>query len=144
VLAARWSYARLRGALQIQPHLKESGPTRFALSVAPYRDVYAYGLATERCAAITITEIAPRAGEGFEAHLMAIFKLSEAEAKLASDLVSGFGVSESAARRAVTVKTARTYLSRVFRKTGARQQSQLVAMLKDVHPLAVTSYTDKG
>jgi DNA-binding CsgD family transcriptional regulator len=34
------------------------------------------------------------------------------------------------------VKSARTYLQRIFRKIGTRQQDQLVAMLKTVRPLA--------
>ncbi|TPI65167.1 hypothetical protein FJ417_00905 [Mesorhizobium sp. B3-1-7] len=34
-------------------------------------------------------------------------------------------------------KSARTYLERAFQKTGARQQSQLLAMLKTLQPLAL-------
>ncbi|RUX78797.1 helix-turn-helix transcriptional regulator, partial [Mesorhizobium sp. M7A.F.Ca.US.005.03.1.1] len=30
--------------------------------------------------------------------------------------------------------TVRTYLNRIFRKTGTNQQSQLVALLKSAHP----------
>ncbi|TPI42868.1 hypothetical protein FJW07_02725 [Mesorhizobium sp. B3-1-9] len=33
-------------------------------------------------------------------------------------------------------KSARTYLERVFQKTGTHQQSQLLAMLKTLQPLA--------
>jgi DNA-binding CsgD family transcriptional regulator len=53
------------------------------------------------------------------------------------DLAEGLTIADSAVRHAVTVKTARTYLERIFRKTGARRQSQLVNLLKAVHlPLA--------
>ncbi|WP_181172148.1 MULTISPECIES: helix-turn-helix transcriptional regulator [unclassified Mesorhizobium] len=35
----------------------------------------------------------------------------------------------------ITVKTSRTYLERIFAKTGTHQQSQLVALLKSTEPL---------
>lgn len=127
----------LGGALQVQSGSKVAGPTRFAVSVAPYRDVHAYGLATERCAAIMIIEIAPRVGDGFEAHVKAVFELSKAEARLAADLASGLSIAESAVRSGITYRTARTYLDRIFRKTDTHHQSQLVAMLKTVQPLVV-------
>jgi DNA-binding CsgD family transcriptional regulator len=123
------------GALQVQSGPMVSGPSRFALSVAPYRDVHAYGLVTERCAAIMITEIASRLSKDFETHVQAVFKLTEAEARLAADLASGLSIAESAVRNGVTYSTARTYLDRIFRKTDTHHQSQLVAMLKSVQPL---------
>jgi DNA-binding CsgD family transcriptional regulator len=66
--------------------------------------------------------------------LNALFDLTPAEARLATDLADGLTLTESAVRNAVTVKTARTYLERIFRKTGTRRQSQLVNMLKAVQP----------
>lgn len=62
--------------------------------------------------------------------LAGLFDLTPAEAKLAASLAAGNSVSEAAKGSNVTVKTARTYLDRIFRKTGTRQQSQLVALLK--------------
>jgi DNA-binding CsgD family transcriptional regulator len=47
-------------------------------------------------------------------------------------------LADSAVRHAVTVKTARTYLERIFRKTGTRRQGQLVNMLKAVQPPSVS------
>jgi DNA-binding CsgD family transcriptional regulator len=67
--------------------------------------------------------------------LNALFDLTPAEARLAMDLASGLTLAGSAARHGVTVKTARTYLERIFHKTGTHQQSQVVAMLKTVQPL---------
>ncbi|UCI25935.1 MULTISPECIES: hypothetical protein [unclassified Mesorhizobium] len=46
-------------------------------------------------------------------------------------------MAETAARGGITVKSARTYLERVFQKTGTHQQSQLLAMLKTLQPLAL-------
>ncbi len=67
--------------------------------------------------------------------LIGLFDLTPAEARLASALGSGQPLEAAAAASGITVKSARTYLERIFRKTGTRQQSQLVALLKTVHPL---------
>jgi len=71
--------------------------------------------------------------------LNALFDLTLAEARLAMDLASGLTLAQSAASRGVTVKTARTYLERIFHKTGTHQQSQVVAMLKTVQPLVAST-----
>jgi DNA-binding CsgD family transcriptional regulator len=70
--------------------------------------------------------------------LNALFDLTPAEARLAMDLAGGLTLSDSAVRHAVTVKTARTYLERIFRKTGTSRQSQLVNMLRAVQPPLVS------
>ncbi|TPM24858.1 helix-turn-helix transcriptional regulator [Mesorhizobium sp. B2-3-4] len=62
--------------------------------------------------------------------LTGLFDLTPAEARLASALSQGLALKDAAAGLKVTVKTARTYLERIFAKTGTRQQSQLVALLK--------------
>lgn len=122
------------GALRVLSRPDGPDQAGYVLSIAPYREAPFYGLATERYAAITVTEMAPRVGETFEAHIRSVFKLSVAEARLAADLASGLSVAQSASKREVTISSARTYLYRIFCKTGARQQSQLVAMLKAAHP----------
>lgn len=66
--------------------------------------------------------------------LTGLFDLTPAEARLASALASGQPLEAAAAACGITVKSARTYLERIFRKTGTHQQSQLVALLKTVHP----------
>jgi len=62
--------------------------------------------------------------------LAGLFDLSPAEAKLAAALTQGISLKEAAAGSNITVKTGRTYLERIFAKTGTRQQSHLVALLK--------------
>ncbi|WP_245497881.1 helix-turn-helix transcriptional regulator, partial [Mesorhizobium sp. M7A.F.Ca.CA.001.08.2.1] len=62
--------------------------------------------------------------------LAGLFDLTPAEARLAASLAQGRPLKEAAASSNVTVKTSRTYLERIFAKTGTRQQSQLVALLK--------------
>lgn len=64
--------------------------------------------------------------------LTGLFDLTPAEARLASALSQGIALKDAAATSKITVKSARTYLERIFAKTGTRQQSQLVALLKGV------------
>jgi DNA-binding CsgD family transcriptional regulator len=84
---------------------------------------------------VLATPITPSALVPSASLLNALFYLTPTEAWVATDLASGLTLAESASKRGVTTKSARTYLERIFRKTGARQQSQLVAMLKTVQPL---------
>jgi DNA-binding CsgD family transcriptional regulator len=67
--------------------------------------------------------------------LTGLFDPAPAEAKLAAALASGRSLKEASLQAGITVKTARTYLEHIFRKTGASQQSQLVALLKIIQPL---------
>jgi DNA-binding CsgD family transcriptional regulator len=59
-----------------------------------------------------------------------LFGLTPAEARLAAALAAGRSVHEAAIEIGIAVKSARTYLERIFRKTGTSRQSQLVALLK--------------
>ncbi|WP_292508687.1 helix-turn-helix transcriptional regulator [Mesorhizobium sp.] len=62
--------------------------------------------------------------------LSGLFDLTPAEARLAVELASGHSVQEAAMEIGIAVKSARTYLERIFRKTETSRQSQLVALLK--------------
>lgn len=62
--------------------------------------------------------------------LCGLFDLSPSEARLAAALSAGRTLAEAATEVGITVKTARTYLERVFQKTVTHQQSELVALLK--------------
>ncbi|WP_245319028.1 helix-turn-helix transcriptional regulator [Mesorhizobium temperatum] len=62
--------------------------------------------------------------------LSGLFDLTPAEARLAVELASGLSLQEAAMEIGIAVKSARTYLERVFRKTETSRQSQLVALLK--------------
>jgi DNA-binding CsgD family transcriptional regulator/PAS domain-containing protein len=53
-------------------------------------------------------------------------KLSRAEAGLAARLVDGMSLREAAAAIGISDHTARSHLKRVFAKTGARRQSDLI------------------
>jgi DNA-binding CsgD family transcriptional regulator len=66
--------------------------------------------------------------------LSGLFDLTPAEARLATALAAGQALKSAAAGNGVTFSTARTYLDRIYRKTGTNHQSQLVALLKSVGP----------
>jgi DNA-binding CsgD family transcriptional regulator len=68
--------------------------------------------------------------------LMGLFDLTPAEVKLATALASGKSLQDAALDANITRSTSRTYLDRIFKKTGTHQQSQLVALLKSTQPIA--------
>ena len=124
------------GTLIVPSDHRRSDLTRLVLSVAPFVDARAYGLASERSAVIMVTEVGRRIPDGFEAHVRRLFDLTSAEARLAAALASGRTLKEAAASSNITVKTCRTYLERIFSKTSTHQQSELVALLKSTEPLS--------
>lgn len=71
--------------------------------------------------------------------LSALFDLAPAEARLASALAAGKSLKVSAAEMKIEYNSARTYLARIFSKTGTSQQSELVALLKGTAAVGVGS-----
>lgn len=67
--------------------------------------------------------------------LHGLFDLTPSEARIAAVLATGSSLAEAASAGDVTVKTARTYLERIFAKTGTHRQMELVALLKSAGPL---------
>jgi len=67
--------------------------------------------------------------------LTGLFDFTPAEVSLATALAKGLSLKAAAAEAGLQFSTVRTYLNRIFRKTGTNQQSQLVALLKSAHPL---------
>lgn len=61
--------------------------------------------------------------------LIALFDITASEARLCVELARGASVNTAAATVGVTVKTARTYIERIFAKTGVHSQAELIAML---------------
>ena len=61
--------------------------------------------------------------------LMERFGLTAAERSLTLDLVAGKSLKETAEARGISVNTARCHLGRIFDKTGARRQAELVRLL---------------
>lgn len=67
--------------------------------------------------------------------LHGLFDLTPKEAALAAALSSGKTLKEAAALNGMQYSTARTHLEHIFRKTGVRQQTQLVLLLQGALPL---------
>lgn len=61
-----------------------------------------------------------------------LYGLTARESTLAAALVRGASLSETAAAMGIARKTADSHLRQIFRKTGARRQAELVAMLAAV------------
>ena len=61
--------------------------------------------------------------------LQARYGLTRAEAALALEICAGDGLQAAAKRRGVSLATARTHLARVFEKTGAGRQAELVRLI---------------
>jgi DNA-binding CsgD family transcriptional regulator len=57
------------------------------------------------------------------------FGFTPAEAAFALEIIKGDGRQATADRLGITVGTARSHLSKIFDKTGARHQAELVRLL---------------
>lgn len=61
--------------------------------------------------------------------LQDLFGFTPAEAALATDILAGHDLAASAARRRITLHTARAHLRRLFEKTGTNRQAELMRLL---------------
>lgn len=82
---------------------------------------------------VVATTVSARTSVPEASILRALFDLAPAEVKLATSLATGRTLRDAARESDIQITTARTYLDRIFRKTGTHQQSQLVALLKSTH-----------
>jgi DNA-binding CsgD family transcriptional regulator len=64
-----------------------------------------------------------------------LFDLSQAEARLAANLAAGLDLRDAVVSSGVTYATGRTYLARIFEKTGVNRQSELVRLLQAANAL---------
>jgi DNA-binding CsgD family transcriptional regulator len=106
-----------------------------ALSIEPIRKPLHPVPSVEPHAAIFIRELSTDPPAGFVEQVRDLFGLAPKEARLAVSLASGRTLKEAAEENQIQFSTARSYLEAIFRKTGTRQQSQLVVLLKNVQPL---------
>lgn len=70
--------------------------------------------------------------------LTGLFDLTPAEAKFASELVSRQSVKAASRAVGITESSGRTYLARIFAKTGTHRQTELVTLLGAAHPFDET------
>ncbi len=66
--------------------------------------------------------------------LLMALGLTVAERRLAQQLLAGKSLSDAAAENNLTISTARSYLKRVFAKTGVHRQSQLITLYHTLIP----------
>ena len=107
-----------------------------ALSVGPLVNPPSEFALVGRHAAIFIREMSLDLSAGFTEQARALFALSPKEARLAASLASGRTLKQAADDNRIALSTARSHLQTVFRKTGTRQQSHLVALLKSAQAIA--------
>jgi DNA-binding CsgD family transcriptional regulator len=112
-----------------------------ALSVGPLLSSDSC-IPTERCAVVFIQQISLDLPSGFVEQVRTLFDLSPREASIAAALASGRTLKQAAHETQIQMSTARSYLENIFDKTGARQQSQLVALLKSALAIARRTGSD--
>jgi DNA-binding CsgD family transcriptional regulator len=125
---------QVRGAPLVQsiPAPSAEGRAAAVIHLLPLRGD-AYDIFSGAVALTVIARVAPGQGAPDQEVLRGLFDLSPAEARLAAALTAGQSLKQAAAESNLRISTARSYLEAVFRKTGAHQQSQLVALLKSAH-----------
>lgn len=90
---------------------------------------------------LVVNRIGASAGIPSNALVMALFDLSPAEARLALRLAAGLSLAAAGQDCGLSISSARTYLARIFSKTGTHSQHQLVALLRSAGSLGAASDT---
>lgn len=76
-----------------------------------------------------LIEAADQSDTAMKVRLRQHYGLTPAEAAFAVEIAKGDGKHAAAARRGISYTTARTHLSRIFDKTGASRQGELVRLI---------------
>jgi DNA-binding CsgD family transcriptional regulator len=106
--------------------------TTLMISVGPAAASGVPVLALEPCAAVIIRRLSPQLPAHAADTIAGLFDLTPQEARVAVALAAGHSLKTIAEQGGIRLTTVRTHLARIFSKTGARQQSQLVAILRSV------------
>jgi len=113
-----------------------TGAPAYSLSIRPVPSMQVVGLDAASGALILIQALGTGPRAGFEERMRGLFAMTPREAELARALAAGQTLKAAAAERGISMPTARTQLAQLFRKTNTTQQSQLVAMLLGILPIA--------
>lgn len=106
---------------------RPSGRRPFAVMVAPLLAAPA-GIVPDAVVALFVSD--PDAGRVSEAEVLTkLYALTHSEAELVRLLALGFSLEEAAAKRGVSVNTARSHLKHAFAKTGTSRQGELVRLV---------------
>ena len=131
ITASRFSREPLVRSIPVKP---ASGREAAVVHVLPLRRS-AHDIFSGADILVVTTEVSTEANILSSRLLSGLFDLTPAEARLAAALSSGKSLRLAAAEMGIGFGSARTYLARIFAKTGTNQQSQLVALLKSAQPM---------
>jgi DNA-binding CsgD family transcriptional regulator len=107
---------------------RSSGRRPFAVMVAPLLAVPASGVVSDAVVALFVTD--PDAGRVSEAEVLAkLYALTHSEAEMVRLLALGMSLEEAAAKRGVSMNTARSHLKHAFATTGTSRQGELVRLV---------------
>jgi len=124
-------------AVQSIPLAGKGGEAAYVIHVVPLhgiaRDIFSGATALVVATTVGLSQSMP--GPDL---LRGLFDLTPKEAVLAIGLASGQSLKDVAEKAGMQFSTARSHLESIFRKTGSKQQSQLVALLKSTQPLSPT------
>jgi len=121
--------ARLRSGLSTTVLLTERSTRRQAVATAvPLSGVPRAASSTQSVISGFVWIMPCDAEAGSARSLGELFSLTRAEITLLDRLVRGANLNEAAAALHISIHTARTHLKTIFRKTGRRTQSQLLAL----------------
>ena len=131
--AERAGYSQAVRSIPIPRQTPDDAP--YVLHLLPVRRS-AHDIFSSGDIVLAATKIDPEARHFPLSTLVGLFDLAPAEARIAVHLAEGRTVMQAALASGITIKTARTYLERLFQKTGVRRQAELVALLKSIAVIA--------
>jgi DNA-binding CsgD family transcriptional regulator len=100
----------------------------FAVMVTPLLAVPGGGVVSDAVVALFVSD--PDAGRVSEAEVLEkLYGLTHSEAEMVRLLAVGFSLEEAAAKRGVSLNTARSHLKHAFAKTGTSRQGELVRLV---------------
>jgi DNA-binding CsgD family transcriptional regulator len=111
---------------------RPSGCQPFLVMVSPLPRTYRDRAGRQkRVAAVIIKDpqVASHASIGSRREIAELYELTRAEGRLLDLILDGLGLFEAAERLGVSRNTARTHMKRIYAKTGARRQAELIRRL---------------
>jgi len=120
-------------AIRSIPVAPAEGRPACVLHVLPLRR-NAHDLFLGGDALVAVTTPSAAAAAPSPAVLEGLFDLSQSEVSFATALMQGLTVREAARKCGLTESSGRTYLARIFAKTGTHRQTELLTLLSSAHP----------
>ena len=83
---------------------------------------------------VAVTTLRTSSAAPSPAVLESLFDFTQSELSFATALTEGLTLREAAQKCGLTESSGRTYLARIFAKTGTHRQTELIALLASTHP----------